>query len=151
MAAEVLLTLGKYQFEMTTAAHDSLQRSKSYRWAAQQRLGREPASQFVGRGTETISLKGKIYPHFHGGLEQIDKMREEADAGEPLSLVNGRGQNMGQWCIKSISDTEKQFIGPGIPRCIDFALTLEAYGPDSNTSGGSGNSDGGFNWLSFLA
>jgi hypothetical protein len=149
MAAEVLLTLGKYQFEMTTAAHDTLQRSKSYRWASQQRLGREPASQFVGPGTETISLKGKIYPHFRGGLGQIDAMRAEADAGEPLSLVDGRGNNLGQWCIKSISDTEKQFIGPGIPRCIDFSLNLEAYGPDSNTSGAG---DGGFsNFLSFFA
>jgi phage protein U len=149
MAAEVLLTLGKYQFEMTTAAHDSLQRSKSYRWVTQQRLGREPASQFVGPGKETISLKGKIYPHFHGGLEQVNKMRAEADKGKPLSLVNGRGQNMGQWCIKSISDTEKKFLGPGLARCIDFSLTLEAYGPDSDTANeGSG---GGFDILSIFA
>jgi phage protein U len=151
MAAEVLLTLGKYQFEMATAAHDSLQRSKSYRWASQQRLGREPASQFVGPGKETISLKGKIYPHFRGGLEQVGQMREEADKGEPLSLVNGRGINMGQWCIKSISDTEKQLIGPGLPRCIDFSLTLEAYGPDSDTATGNGDSGGGFDWLSYFA
>lgn len=149
MTTEVMLTLGTYQFEMTTAAHDSLQRSKAYRWVTQQRLGREPASQFVGPGVETISLKGKIYPHFHGGLGQIDKMREEADAGEPLSLVNGRGVNMGQWCIKSIGDTEKKFIGPGLPRCIDFSLTLEAYGPDSDTGGASGG--GVTDFLSYFA
>ena len=142
MAEEVLLTLGDYQFGMSTAAHDSLKRSKAYRWVTQERLGREPATQFVGPGSETISLSGSIYPHFRGGLEQIDEMRAEAEAGEPLSLVDGRGNNLGQWCIQSISDTEKQFVGPGIPRCIDFSMTLTAYGPDNST--GNGDGDGGF-------
>ena len=150
MAEEVLLTLGDYQFGMSTAAHDSLKRSKAYRWVTQARLGREPATQFVGPGSETISLSGSIYPHFRGGLGQIDAMRAEADAGEPLSLVDGRGNNLGQWCIQSISDTEKQFVGPGIPRCVNFSMTLTAYGPDNSTGSGGGG-DGGFNWLSFFA
>lgn len=151
MAQEVLLTLGKYQFSMDTAAHDALSRSKAYRWASQPRLGREPASQFVGPGKESISLKGRIYPTFRGGLEQINEMRAEADKGEPLSLVDGRGNNLGQWCITSIKDTEKQFVGPAIPRCIDFSLTLEAYGPDASTGSGGDGDIGFFNFLSFFA
>ena len=150
--AETLLTLGSYQFSMETAAHDALQRSKTYRWVTQQRLTREPASQYVGPGKETISLSGKIYPHFRGGLGQIEALREEADQGEPLSLVDGRGNNLGQWCIKSIKDTEKTFSGPAIPRCIDFSITLESYGPDASTGNGGGDNGGGFfNFLSFFA
>lgn len=149
MAQEVLLTLGDYQFSMETAAHEALQRSKTYRWVSQARLTREPASQYVGPGSETISLKGRIYPHFRGGLGQIESMRAEADKGEPLSLVDGRGNNLGQWCIKSIKDTEKKFVGPAIPRCIDFALTLESYGPDASTGGSGGG--GFFDFLSIFA
>lgn len=154
MAAETLLTLGGYQFSMDTAAHDALQRSKTYRWATQQRLTREPASQYVGPGKETISLSGKIYPHFRGGLDQINDMRAEADKGEPLTLVDGRGNNLGQWCVTSIKDKEKGYVRDGYPRCIEFSVSLESYGPDANTAGG-GNSDSGgggfFNFLSFWA
>lgn len=152
--AETLLTLGSYQFSMDTAAHDALQRSKTYRWATQQRLTREPASQYVGPGKETISLAGKIYPHFRGGLGQIEALRDEADKGEPLTLVDGRGNNLGQWCIKSIQDKEKTFTGPAIPRCIEFSVALESYGPDANTGSGGGDNSGSggfFNFLSFFA
>lgn len=146
--AETLLSLGSYQFSMDTAAHDSLKRSKTYRWVQQQRLTREPASQFVGVGAESISLSGKIYPHFRGGLDQIEEMRAEADKGEALTLVDGQGTNLGQWVIKSISDTQKRYTGPGIPRCIDFSVSLQSYGADTsnNSSGGNsgGSSGGGF-------
>ena len=152
--AETLLTLGSYQFSMDTAAHDALQRSKTYRWATQQRLTREPASQYVGPGKETISIAGKIYPHFRGGLTQIQALRDEADRGEPLTLVDGRGNNLGQWCIKSIQDKEKDFVREGLPRCIEFSVALESYGPDASTGNGGGNNSGGggfFNFLSFFA
>jgi phage protein U len=155
--AETLLTLGAYQFSMENAAHDNLKRSKTYRWVQQQRLTREPASQFVGEGAETISLSGKIYPHFRGGLGQIDEMRAEADKGEALTLVDGQGTNLGQWVIKSISDTQKSYTGPGIPRCIDFSVSLMSYGADTSTgnSGGGGSGTGGigdfFNFLVNIA
>ena len=158
MSEEVLLTLGNYQFGMSTAAHESLARTKAYRWVTQYRLGREPASQYVGPGQQTISLKGTIYPHFRGGLGQIDNMKTEADVGEPLTLVDGLGYNLGRWVIKKITDTESNYVGEGLPRRVDFSLDLEAYGEDLNSGGGTstggGDSDSGgglFNWLSLFA
>lgn len=148
MSEEVLLTLGSYQFGMSTAAHDSMVRTRKYRWVQQQRLSREPASQYVGPGDTTIELKGSIYPHFRGGLGQIDDMKDEADQGTPLTLVDGRGNNLGQFCIKTLKDTETRFIGEGQPRRIDFSMSLQSYGAD-----GSANSDdgsGGSGWLSGL-
>ncbi len=147
MAEEVLLSLGEYQFSMSTAAHDDMQRKASYRWSSQARLTREPAMQYLGMGKTTIGLKGSIYPGFRGGLTQIDDMKKEAEKGEPLTLVDGRGNNLGRFCIKEISDTEKNFIGPGAPRRIDFSLSLEAYGEDAKSTG-DGNP---FNWLSLFA
>ena len=153
MAEETLLSLGSYQFSMSTAAHDKLTRSSSYKWKAQDRLGRDPAQQFLGKGTEKIKLDGTIYPHFRGGLDQIKKLREEADEGKPLTLVDGRGNNLGKFCVKSINETESAYTGPGLPRRIDFSLDLESYGDDAgNNGGGGGGNDGGglFNWLGGL-
>ena len=157
--AEVLLTLGEYQFSMDTAAHEEMQRKTSYRWKSQQRLSREPAMQYMGPGSTTISLGGSIFPHFMGGLEQIDAMKAMAGEGEPMTLVDGRGNNLGRYCIKDISDTEKRFVLNGLPRQIDFQMQLELYGEDAvpaqagSGSGGdsadsSGNSGGnsGVNW-----
>ena len=151
MSQDVLLTLGEYQFSMNTAAHNELERTDAYRWVSQKRLGREPALQFIGKGEAKISLKGTIYPHFRGGLGQIFKLRDSAEKGDPLTLVDGRGNNLGQWCIKTVKETEKSYIGPGLPRRIDFSLELEAYGPDGDSLGGGGNDGGVFNWLSLLA
>ena len=144
MSEEVILTLGEYQFGMSTAAHDEMTRETKYRWVQQKRLTREPAMQYMGPGTTAISLKGSIYPHFRGGLGQLPAMRAEAEKGEPLTLVSGDGVNLGRYCIQSISDTEKSYVGAGLPRRIDFSLRLEAYGEDAVPIDKGG--DGGGIW-----
>ena len=78
MAATNMLALGSYRFSIDTSAYQELLRTTSYRWARQPRLGRLPARQFVGPDGETITLNGVIYPHYKGGLGQLDALREEA-------------------------------------------------------------------------
>ena len=79
-------------------------------------------------------------------------MKEEADEAEPLTLVDGQGNNLGTWVIKKISETQSNYFRDGIPKKIDFSLDLEKYGDDEVSSGGSGdNGGGGFNWLSLFA
>jgi phage protein U len=86
--------------------------------------------QFVGPGTDTITLEGTIYPHFKGGVSQVDSMRSQASTGEPLMLISGNGKAFGRWCITSISDTQTTFIKNGAPRKVTFSLTLKKYGED---------------------
>lgn len=151
MAAEILMTLGGFQFAITTAAHESLQRDTAYRWEKQDRLGREPAMQFIGAGEEKISLSGRIYPHFRGGIGQIDTMREIAGEGEPLQLVDGMGNVWGSYCITRITEGQAAYVGPGIPRRQDFTLELARYGEDKLSGSGSGSSSGWFgDWLGLL-
>ena len=144
--SDVLLTIGKYQFSLDTAAHKDLQRTQSFRWASQARLTREPAMQYMGPGSVTINLSGSIFPSFRGGLGQIDEMIKEAKKGEPLTLADGQGVNHGRFCIKQISDTQQVFFGDGTPRKIDFQMQLEQYGEDAvpANSGGGSNIDGDF-------
>ncbi len=151
MAAEILMTLGGFQFAITTAAHESLQRDTAYRWEKQERLGREPAMQFIGPGEDKITLQGRIYPHYRGGLEQIDTMRELAGEGEPLQLVDGLGRVMGPYCILRITEGQQTYVGPGIPRRQDFTMELVRYGSDTITGGGGDGGGGWFgDWLGLL-
>ncbi len=127
---EVMMMLGRYQFSLDTAAYQNLHRDAEYRWPEQSRIGRIPARQFVGPGGETIEIEGSIYPHYRGGLGQLERLREIAGRGRPLLLTDGRGKVWGTWCIERVSETQTVFFGNGDPRRIEFRLTLARYGED---------------------
>lgn len=124
----VMMALGAFRFSLDTAAYQSLERSHSWRWEGIDRIGVRPAQQFVGPGEETVTMSGSIYPAYRGGLKQLPAMRAEADKGEPLLLVDGTGLSWGQYCITKIDETQTVFFSNGMPRKIDFTISLTAYG-----------------------
>ena len=127
-----MMALGDYRFSVATAAYRELTRSNEYRWAAQERLGRLPARQYLGPGPETVSLSGVIHPYYRGGLGQVDRMRAEAGRGEPLDLSTGDGTIMGKWVVTRIEETRRVFDADGAPRQVEFRLQLARYGEDRN-------------------
>ena len=129
--SETMMALGSYRFSIDSAAYQELKHSQAYRWQAQERLQRRPAMQFLGAGEESIELSGVIYPHFKGGLEQLDTMRTEANKGQPLLLVDGLGFVWGQWVITQIDEGQSFFQGNGQPLKQSFQLKLVNYGADN--------------------
>lgn len=127
---EVMMTLGDYRFSLPTAAYQNLRRSVEYRWPAQERAGRRPARQFTGIGADTIDLDGVIYPHYRGGLGQLDALRALAGKGKPLILTDGTGKVWGKFCIERVEETQGNFFGDGTPRKQEFRLSLAHYGED---------------------
>lgn len=127
---DIMMALGEYRFGLETAAYDQLTRSDTYRWQAQNRLGRKPSQQYLGEGEATIEFSGVILPHFKGGLGQLDAMRAEAGKGEKLRLVDSKGINWGHFVIKRINETQSQPISTGQPRRIEFRIELADYGDD---------------------
>ena len=125
--AEVMMQLGFFQFSLDTAAYQRLGRSTEYRWARQSRIGSNDALQFTGYGPETIEIEGVIYPHFRGGLKQIDKMRTQAGLGIPLPLVSGLGRVLGLWVVETISEGQEVFAAQGIPHRQDFTMRMTRY------------------------
>ena len=131
----VMMALGSYRFALATAAYDTLTRAVEQRWPGQPRLGRPPALHYLGPGRQTVELSGTLYPHFRGGLGQLDALRAEAARGEPLLLVDGRGKVWGFFVVVTVRETQSVFLADGTPRKTAFALTLEAYGPDAPDAG----------------
>jgi len=125
---EMMMLLGVYRFCIKNAAYDSFKRRTEYNWKSQERIGAEPAMQFVGDGEDTIDLAGTIYPHFKGGLRQVPLMRAEASLGKPLFLISGNGTAFGRWCIVEVSETNTYFMPDGTARKIEFSLSLKRYG-----------------------
>jgi len=62
--------------------------------------------QYGGPGVEEMRLQGVIYPHFRGGLRQVDAMRAQAGTGVPFMMVDGMGWVWKRWVIVNVSDTK---------------------------------------------
>lgn len=130
LSSIVMMGLGGFRFGVNTAAYQTFRRSAGWRWEQLDRTGRAPALQFLGRDSDEISLEGVIYPHFKGGLRQVELMRLVADRGEPMILVDGLGWIWERWVITTVEETKGVFMADGAPRKIEFAITLKAYGQD---------------------
>ena len=138
MPSEHLLALGDYRFALDTASYQELTRSTEWRWKAQERIGREPARQYIGKGNEHIDLSGVLYPSFRGGTGQVDAMRTEADLGAPLRLVTGTGRVLGLWVIERVEETQATLFADGTPRRVSFRLRLAYYGEDTGRTASTG-------------
>ncbi len=127
----VMMALGTFRFGVNRANYQTFTRDAAFRWARQDRLGRAPALQYLGPDAEEISLEGVIYPHFRGGLRQMELMRAVARQGMPMMLVDGLGWVWQRWAITAVSETKTVFLADGAPRRIDFSIRLQAYGRDA--------------------
>jgi len=119
---DVMMMLGlEYQFSLSSSAYQQLRRSTEYRWPVQERLRRRPARQFVGPGNDAIELSGTIYPHYRGGLRQMECMRAVAGQGEPLRLVGRTGEYPGDGGALNGSRRRRRCsFGTGIPAASSF-------------------------------
>lgn len=126
----VMMALGSFRFGVNRANYQVFSRNAPYRWAKQDRLGRAPALQFLGPDTEEITLEGVIYPHFKGGLRQVELMRLIAMQGVPLMLVDGLGFVWQRWCITTVDERRSFLMAGGTPRKIEFSVSLQSYGGD---------------------
>ncbi len=133
---DVLMRLGEFRFSVETAAYQSMSRTLEMRWKAQERLWNAPAIQFTGQGEETLQLTGKILPHFRGGLEQINTLRDMAREPmaqanpQPLPMVTGFGEYLGEYVITRVQEDQTDIYSHGAPLSQTFTLSLTRYTRD---------------------
>jgi len=120
----MMMSLGTFVFSLSTAAYQQLQRQTSWRHPTSERVGARAARQYVGPGEDTIDLSGVIHAELTDDLLSLDVLRELADEGRPLALVEGSGIVYGGYVILSINETRTEFFSDGVPRRIDFQLQL---------------------------
>lgn len=126
-----ILQLGSFQFTLPDGVPQTLERVAEYRWGEQERILREPAYQFVGAGSQEITLDGILYPGFSGTQSTLETLRTLAASGEAQMLTDGLGRVLGKWAITRVREGQSSFAPGGAPRRIDFALTLVRYGEDT--------------------
>jgi len=125
--SNVMMQLGFYQFSINSAAYQEFQRSTEYRWAAQERVGAHDALQFTGFGSDSIDVRGVIYPFYKGGLGQLDRMRLQASLGFPLPLVSGHGRVLGLWVVEGVTEGQRVFARDGVPMRQEFEIKMRRF------------------------
>ncbi|PZP26693.1 phage tail protein [Pseudomonas kuykendallii] len=121
----MMMALGMFVFGLPTLAYQELQRTTEWRHASTSRIGTNPASQFLGRGEDTITLPGTLLPGLVGSPLGLDTLRLMADTGKSWPLVSGTGKIYGAWVITQISETQQIFFDDGTPRRYEFTINLK--------------------------
>ena len=119
----MMMIFGVFIFSLKTASYDQLQRKTAWRHASNARVGDMPASQFLGRGDDTITLSGSIVPEF-GSQMSISALRLMGDTGTAFPLIGGKGKVFGLYRIDDLQETQTYFFKDGKPRKIEFSMTL---------------------------
>jgi phage protein U len=129
--ARPLFQLGSFQFDLPNGVPQSLNRTAEYRWEVQDRLLRDPAAQFLGPGSQEITLDGVLFPGFSGRQSTMETLRELAAKGEPQMLTDGLGKVYGKWAIRSVQEGLGTFAPGGGARQISFNISLLRYVEDN--------------------
>ena len=126
----MMLALGMFVFSLSTLAYQELQRQTEWRHPSSSRIGAAPARQFIGRGDDSITLPGILFPELAGTTLSLDALRLMANTGKAWPMVEGSGRIYGLWVIESLSETRTLFFRDGTPRRIEFSLSLKRIDED---------------------
>ncbi|WP_035341446.1 MULTISPECIES: phage tail protein [Dickeya] len=123
----MMLTLGLFVFHLKTLPYSSLKRDVKYRWSENNRFGYRAAFQYLGKGTDTITLSGKIIPEVSGITSQLSMFALEfmADSGRAWPLIEGSGKIYGMFIVDGFNYTNSDLFSNGSARSIDFTLSLK--------------------------
>lgn len=126
----MMLALGMFVFSLSTLAYQELQRQTEWRHPSSSRVGAAPARQFIGRGDDSITLPGILFPELAGSKLSLDALRLMANTGKAWPMIEGSGRIYGLWVIESLSETKTVFFRDGTPRRIEFTLSLKRIDDD---------------------
>lgn len=133
----IMMALGPYRFSVDAFILQSIERKLPARHVDIDLVGRAPGSQFLGPGSERISLPAVLFPAFLGGrgLEQLEGLRESTKTGVPMMLAAGTGRVLGLFTVREVGDTRTHNLPNGFPQKVEVRIDLAAYTPVGGIGG----------------
>ncbi|OTG65916.1 phage tail protein [Acinetobacter silvestris] len=121
----MMMALGLFVFSLQTASYQELQRVTNWRHPSNSRVGDSPAYQFIGKGEDSITLKGTIMHELTATRNTLETVRNMGDTGKAYTLIEGTGKIYGLVIIENLDDTKTYFFKDGAARKTDFTITLK--------------------------
>lgn len=130
----MLMSLGPIKFEVYPFNATEYGHDHESTFAEKPVLGARPPLEWVGEGTESWSIKAKIFPHKFGGLGDLKKLYQARAAGRPLYLMRGDGSQMGWVVIDKVSERSSYLDAQGIGKVIEVDISVRRSSKPSNGS-----------------
>lgn len=127
MSGPATMALGRHTFTALGFGYGRVDREIATPWDAQAVAGRIEALQFSGPASETVTVRGVLFPQEFGGLDTLDALRSAALAGERLMLVTLEGRILGFHVIEQISEDRSHHTATALPRRLAYTLRLRRY------------------------
>lgn len=87
----------------------------------------------VASANSALTRVGMGLPGLSGGDGHwhLEQLRADANSGEPLLLVDGRGRIWGYWSILALDERERRHFADGAALAIAFSIRLGYYGTEA--------------------
>ena len=121
----MMMSLGFFIFSLPTLAYQELQRQTKWRFAETGVVGVRPRQQFIGLGSDDITLRGELRLEVAGKAISLDYLRSMGDTGKAWPLLDGVGRVYGLFIIDSLNETKSVFLENGQAKKIDFDISLK--------------------------
>lgn len=132
MAGPVIAALGPYAFQAHGFGLTDVGRSLKTPWGAQNVAGGMNPLQFTGGDSDTLTIKGVLFPGEFGGLWALSGLRASAEKGTPLMFVNLAGQIMGMHVVEGVDEDRTFLDRNGLPLRNAYSLSLKRYAGPTN-------------------
>ncbi len=88
-------------------------------------VNRRPSTQFLGPENDMLTLSGVLMPEITGGRLSLLALEQMAEQGKAWPLIEGSGTIYGMYVIEGLNQTKTEFFRDGMPRRIEFTLSLK--------------------------
>lgn len=127
MPGPVIATLGPYAFEAHGFGLTDVGRSLKTPWTRVPVAGGLDRLQWMGGESDEVTIRGVLFPHIFGGLASLAGIRDAAENGQPLPLVNLGGQIFGLHVVEAIDEDRGFHDRDGLPMRDAYTLNLKRY------------------------
>lgn len=120
----MLYTIGALTVEVAPFNIHDFYESGRTDYAAKPVAGAEQPMEFVGEGTNELSLSGQLFPRHLGGLDELDLLRQMRVSGKPQYIMRGDGTPYGWWVITDVNLRSRFLDRDGVGKQIEMTIGL---------------------------
>lgn len=119
-----MMIYGMFVFILETIPYQNLQRSISWRYAKNDRVGRSANWQYIGADEDKNTLNGVLLPEVTGGDISLELLRTAAYCGRHYPLIEGTGMIYGMYIMVSLNEGRVKFFSDSKASRIEFSISL---------------------------
>lgn len=125
------LCIGQFVFTPDDLSFTDLQRQRAWNYAENSVASGRAPKQYIGPGEDSVTLNGIVYQeHGIGTRQSIENLADMASTGQGYVVMDGSGYLYGVYVIESISENKSILVFEGVPRKIEFNVTLKRVDDD---------------------